>query len=142
MLASAKRTPDRRTRHSPSPSPPRCIPLNPVLGGVETGCRHRVESGGEALGCHEVEVLLWVGLDFESLKGSGNYPNGTYSFFVFQFYFYLFFRDSEQAGEGQRARDRENPKPAQHCQHRAQCGARTHDREMMTQTQVKSWMPD
>ena len=34
-------------------------------------------------------------------------------------------RETEQVGEGQRERERENPKQALHCQHRARVGART-----------------
>ena len=35
--------------------------------------------------------------------------------------------EREQAGEGQRESDRENPKQALHCQHRVQRGAQTHE---------------
>ena len=43
-----------------------------------------------------------------------------------------------QAGEGQR----ENPKQAPHCQHRAQCGDRTHETEFMTSAKTKRRLTD
>ena len=41
-------------------------------------------------------------------------------------------------GEGRTEREKENLKQALHYQHRAQCGAQTHDRKITTQADIKS----
>ena len=41
--------------------------------------------------------------------------------------FILFLREKERAGEGHRERETDDPKRAPPCQHRARCGAYTHE---------------
>ena len=59
---------------------------------------------------------------------SSFWPFICYFCCCFKFYFFIFERDwNSVSGGGQRERERENPKQAPHCQHRAWCRAGTHE---------------
>ena len=75
-----------------------------------------------------------------------------YIFLFFFFNIYLFIleggererereREREiQAGGGARIEEKENPRQAPHCQHRARHGAQSQDHEIMTRAEIKNWM--
>ena len=60
------------------------------------------------------------------LKSHGSQDQWSPPFLSFFLMFISFERETVQTGEGQREREREDPKQALHCQCRAQYGARTH----------------
>ena len=56
-------------------------------------------------------------------RNSKNLEDFLFLLFFFKVYLFFFERNRVSGGEGEREGERENPKQALHCQHRAQCGA-------------------
>ena len=58
----------------------------------------------------------------------------------FKFIYLFWERQCEQGRGRERERERENPKQALYCQHRARNGVQTHETEIMTWAETKSWL--
>ena len=90
-------------------------------------CMAFPDLASEALPLQHSLGCKWV-IRPSQIRGEGNGLPPFLNIFFIIFKMFIYFWEREiTSGEGQREREREDPKQAPHCQHRARHGAQTHE---------------